>query len=77
VVVDSRKEADEVKELLEVAKEYALALRMQMKRKETALKDDLLRHSELAAYFTHCQLLQFTHLKLSAMSTTPSCRSCK
>eukprot|EP00850_Spirogloea_muscicola_P013255 SM000089S23811 [mRNA] locus=s89:157950:162915:- [translate_table: standard] len=65
VVVDSRKEVDEVKELLGIAKEYALALRIELKRKE--MKDDPIRTAELAAYFTHCNL-QPTHLKLSLQS---------
>lgn len=67
VVVDSRKEVDEVKELLGIAKEYTIALRIELNRREPALKDDLLRQTELAAYFTHCQL-QPTHLKLSLNS---------
>lgn len=76
VVVDSRKEVDEVKELLGIAKEYTLALRIELKRKDPALKDDLLRQSELAAYFTHCQL-QPTHLKLSLQSAMSICFKAK
>ncbi|KAG0560938.1 hypothetical protein KC19_9G025800 [Ceratodon purpureus] len=76
VVVDSRKEVDEVKELLGIAKEYTLALRIELKRKEPALKEDLLRQSELAAYFTHCQL-QPTHLKLSLQSAMSICFKAK
>jgi len=67
VVVDSRKEVDDVKELLGIAKEYTIALRIELNRREPALRDDLLRQTELAAYFTHCQL-QPTHLKLSLNS---------
>jgi len=76
VVVDSRKEVDEVKELLGIAKEYALALRIELKRKEPALKDDSQRQSELSAYFTHCQL-QPTHLKLSLQSAMSICFKAK
>ncbi|KAH7280342.1 hypothetical protein KP509_37G062500 [Ceratopteris richardii] len=65
VVVDNRKEVDEVKELVSICKEYVLALRIELKRKET--KDDLVRQQELAAYFTHCNL-QNVHLKLSLQS---------
>jgi coatomer protein complex subunit alpha (xenin) len=72
VVVDSRKEVDEVKELLGIAKEYTLALKIELKRKDPALKDDLKRQCELAAYFTHCQM-QPTHLKLSLMSAMTIC----
>ncbi|CAM6027816.1 unnamed protein product [Sphagnum balticum] len=72
VVVDSRKEVDEVKELLGIAKDYALALRIELKRKDPALKDDPVRQAELAAYFTHCTL-QPTHLKLSLQSAMSIC----
>lgn len=70
VVVDSRKEVDEVKELLGIAKEYTLALRIELKRKET--KDDPARQAELAAYFTHCNL-QPTHTKLSLQAAMSTC----
>uniref|UniRef100_A0A7I4FAI8 Coatomer subunit alpha n=1 Tax=Physcomitrium patens TaxID=3218 RepID=A0A7I4FAI8_PHYPA len=76
VVVDSRKEVDEVKELLGIAKEYTLALKIELKRKEPALKDDLKSQSELAAYFTHCQM-QPTHLKLSLQSAMSICFKAK
>lgn len=65
VVVDSRKEADEVRELLAIAKDYNIALRVELKRRET--KDDPVRAAELAAYFTHCNL-QRVHLALSLRS---------
>jgi len=69
LVVDSRKEVDEVKELLTIARDYVCALQIETKRKE--FKDDPVRSAELAAYFTHCNM-QPTHLTLSlraAMST--------
>eukprot|EP00245_Coleochaete_scutata_P006026 TRINITY_DN20136_c0_g1_i1.p1 TRINITY_DN20136_c0_g1~~TRINITY_DN20136_c0_g1_i1.p1 ORF type:complete len:1228 (-),score=277.17 TRINITY_DN20136_c0_g1_i1:960-4643(-) len=78
VVVDSRKEVDEVRELLGIAKEYTLAVKIELKRKElkdaaTKMSDPSeqrkaeLRQAELAAYFTHCEL-QPTHRKLSLQS---------
>ncbi|KAJ7522181.1 hypothetical protein O6H91_19G086400 [Diphasiastrum complanatum] len=65
LVVDSRREVDDVKELLAIAKEYVLALKIELKRKE--VKDDPARQLELAAYFTHCNL-QPTHLRLTLQS---------
>mmetsp|Transcript_18514 Transcript_18514/g.51859 ORF Transcript_18514/g.51859 Transcript_18514/m.51859 type:complete len:1226 (-) Transcript_18514:342-4019(-) len=65
LVVESRKEVDEVKELLTIAKNYCVALKIEIKRKE--FKDDMKRTAELAAYFTHCQL-QPVHLALSLRS---------
>lgn len=70
VVVDNRKEVDEIKELLGIAKEYVLALKIELKRKEG--KDDLVRQQELAAYFTHCNL-QNVHVKLSLQSAMALC----
>jgi coatomer protein complex subunit alpha (xenin) len=72
VVVDSRREVDEVKELLGIAKDYVLALRIELKRKDPSLKDEPVRQAELAAYFTHCNL-QATHLKLSLQSAMSLC----
>ncbi|MEW5314346.1 MAG: hypothetical protein WDW38_005854 [Sanguina aurantia] len=66
LVVPSRKEVDEVKELLSIAKEYHTALRCELKRKELK-EDDLNRGAELAAYFTHCKL-QPVHSALSLRS---------
>ena len=65
LVVESRKEADEVKELLSIAKDYSIALRVELKRRE--VKDQPERAAELAAYFTHCNL-QRVHLVLSLRS---------
>jgi len=65
LVVESRKEVDDVKELQAVARDYALALKVELKRKE--LKDEPVRNAELAAYFTHCAL-QPVHLALSLRS---------
>mmetsp|Transcript_31726 Transcript_31726/g.82114 ORF Transcript_31726/g.82114 Transcript_31726/m.82114 type:complete len:1227 (-) Transcript_31726:281-3961(-) len=65
LVVETRKEVDEVKELLTIAKNYLVALKIEIKRKE--YKDDPKRTAEMAAYFTHCQL-QPVHMALSLRS---------
>lgn len=66
IVVESRREVDEVKELIIIVKEYVLGLQMELKRKE--LKDDPpVRQQELAAYFTHCNL-QMPHLRLALLN---------
>ncbi|ONK75322.1 uncharacterized protein A4U43_C03F15640 [Asparagus officinalis] len=70
IVVDSRREVDEVKELIEIAKEYVLGLKIEVKRKET--KDNVVRQQELAAYFTNCKL-QKTHTRLALMSAMTVC----
>jgi len=57
LVVDSRKEADEVKELLSIARDYNIALRVELKRRE--VKDQAAKAAELAAYFTHCNLQRY------------------
>ena len=57
--VETRREVDEVKELLAIARDYAVALRIELNRKEVA-KSDPNRAAELAAYFTH-QNLQPIH----------------
>ncbi|KAK6916617.1 WD40 repeat [Dillenia turbinata] len=74
IVVDSRREVDEVKELIIIVKEYVLGLRMELKRRE--LKDDLVRQQELAAYFTHCNL-QLPHLRLALMNAMTVCYKAK
>ncbi|KAL4186710.1 hypothetical protein AMTRI_Chr09g15360 [Amborella trichopoda] len=70
VVVDSRRDADEVKELIVIAKEYVLGLRMEVRRRE--VRDDLKKQQELAAYFTHCNL-QRIHLRLALMTAMGAC----
>ncbi|KAJ4832155.1 hypothetical protein Tsubulata_015999 [Turnera subulata] len=62
IVVESRREVDEVKELIIIVKEYVLGLQMELRRKE--VRDNPARQLELAAYFTHCNL-QGPHLKLA------------
>ncbi|KAK3013678.1 hypothetical protein RJ639_009648 [Escallonia herrerae] len=71
IVVETRREVDEVKELIIIAKEYVLGLQMELKRRE--LKDiDPVRQQELAAYFTHCNL-QVPHLRLALMTAMSVC----
>uniref|UniRef100_A0A0D3DIB2 Uncharacterized protein n=1 Tax=Brassica oleracea var. oleracea TaxID=109376 RepID=A0A0D3DIB2_BRAOL len=74
VVVESRSEVDEVKELVIIVKEYVLGLKMELKRRET--KDDPVRQQELAAYFTHCNL-QLPHLRLALFSAMGVCYKSK
>lgn len=63
VVVDSRAEAEEVKELLGICREYKTAIRLKAAIAELPA-DDAKRQIELAAYFTHCAL-QPAHLLLA------------
>ncbi|XP_010933645.1 coatomer subunit alpha-1 [Elaeis guineensis] len=70
LVVDSRREVDEVKELIEIVREYVLGLKMEVQRKE--IKDDAIRQQELAAYFTNCKL-QKIHMRLVLASAMSSC----
>ncbi|XP_047324554.1 coatomer subunit alpha-1-like [Impatiens glandulifera] len=74
IVVESRREVDEVKELINIVKEYVLGLKMEVKRKE--IKDDLVRQQELAAYFTHCKL-QMPHLRLALQNAMTVCFKAK
>uniref|UniRef100_A0A2P2IV55 Coatomer subunit alpha n=2 Tax=Rhizophora mucronata TaxID=61149 RepID=A0A2P2IV55_RHIMU len=70
IVVDSRREVDEVKELIIIVKEYVLGLQMELKRRD--MKDDPVRQQELAAYFTHCNL-QLPHLRLALLNAMTVC----
>ncbi|CAD6343523.1 unnamed protein product [Miscanthus lutarioriparius] len=70
IVVDSRREVDEVKELIEIVREYILGLKMELKRKE--LRDDVTHQQELAAYFTNCKL-QRIHMRLVLASAMALC----
>lgn len=74
IVVESRREVDEVKELIIIVKEYVLGLKMELKRRE--LKDDPVRQQELAAYFTHCSL-QMPHLRLALQNAMTVCYKAK
>ncbi|KAK6917887.1 WD40 repeat [Dillenia turbinata] len=70
IVVETRREVDEVKELIIIVKEYVLGLKMELKRRE--LKDDQVRQQELVAYFTHCSL-QLPHLRLALQNAMTVC----
>lgn len=74
IVVESRREVDEVKELIVIVKEYVLGLKMETKRRE--LKDDPKRQQELAAYFTHINL-QTPHLRLALQNAMTVCYKAK
>ncbi|KAF5187527.1 Coatomer subunit alpha [Thalictrum thalictroides] len=74
IVVESRREVDEVRELIFKAKEYVVGLQMEIKRKE--LRDDPVRQQELAAYFTHCNL-HMSHLRLALMNAMSICYKAK
>ena len=74
IVVESRREVDEVKELIVIVKEYVLGLKMETKRRE--LKDDPKRQQELAAYFTHINL-QIPHLRLALQNAMTVCYKAK
>mmetsp|Transcript_44916 Transcript_44916/g.54421 ORF Transcript_44916/g.54421 Transcript_44916/m.54421 type:complete len:1287 (-) Transcript_44916:192-4052(-) len=69
VVTESRNEAGEIKEMLEISREYITAIRIKSAMSEAARNPA--RSTELSAYFTHCNL-QPVHLLLalrSAMGT--------
>jgi len=69
VVTESKSEANEMKEMLTVCREYITSIRIKGAMSEAA--SDPVRATELSAYFTHCQL-QPIHLVLalrSAMGT--------
>merc|ERR1711862_144079 len=69
VITESRSQSNEVKEMLDVSREYITAIRIKGAMSECA--KDPARSTELSAYFTHCNL-QPVHLLLalrSAMGT--------
>ncbi|KAL8523966.1 hypothetical protein ACS0TY_013793 [Phlomoides rotata] len=70
IVVETRREVDEVKELIMIAKEYVVGLKMELKRRE--VKDNPVRQQELAAYFTHCNL-QLPHMRLALLNAMSVC----
>ncbi|KAJ1404731.1 WD40/YVTN repeat-like-containing domain superfamily [Sesbania bispinosa] len=74
IVVESRREVDDVKELIIIVKEYVLGLQMELKRRE--IKDNPARQQELAAYFTHCNL-QAPHLRLALLNAMTVCFKAK
>jgi len=62
VMTESRSEANEIKEMLEICREYITAIRLKIAMAENA--KDPVRLTELSAYFTHCNL-QPSHLLLA------------
>ncbi|KAE9621134.1 putative coatomer, alpha subunit protein [Lupinus albus] len=70
VVVESRREVDEVKELVIIEKEYVLGIQIELQRR--GIKDHPARQQELAAYFTHCNL-QPPHLRLALLNAMVVC----
>jgi len=67
VVVDSQKEEAELRQLVNVCKEYLIGLAVELARKDILAQGegaDHVRIAELAAYFTHCDLL-VKHLQLT------------
>jgi coatomer protein complex subunit alpha (xenin) len=63
LVVDTRPEVNEVKELLGICREYVTAIRIKLALDGLGAGNEV-RQAELGAYFTHCNL-QPTHLMLS------------
>ncbi|GAB2291771.1 hypothetical protein Dimus_026025 [Dionaea muscipula] len=74
IVVESRREVDDVKDLIRIGREYVLGLKMELRRKD--MKDEPVRQQELAAYFTHCNL-QIVHLRLALISAMLACYKAK
>jgi len=68
VVASNRTETNDLKELLEVCREYITALRIKAAMGGT---EDVERSLELAAYFTHCNL-QPGHLMLALKTAMAS-----
>ncbi|KAJ2591592.1 hypothetical protein IWW49_001457 [Coemansia sp. RSA 1797] len=75
VSVDTAEDANEIKQLLQICREYILGITIELERasvaKEEATEENSVRLVELAAFFTHCQL-RADHEKLSlraAMNT--------
>jgi coatomer protein complex subunit alpha (xenin) len=68
VVASSRTETNDLKELLDVSREYITALRIKAAMGETS---EPTRSLELAAYFTHCNL-QPAHLMLALKTAMAS-----
>lgn len=66
VITDNKGEASEVKEMLEICREYITGIRIRGAITECAA--DPVRSTELSAYFTHCNL-QPAHLVLALRSS--------
>ncbi|XP_044509861.1 coatomer subunit alpha-2-like [Mangifera indica] len=70
IVVDSRREVDEVKELITKVKIYVLGLKMELKKME--MKDNPVRQQELATYLTLFDLL-LNHSRIALVNATVAC----
>ncbi|KAJ1897459.1 hypothetical protein LPJ66_003348 [Kickxella alabastrina] len=75
VTADSIEDANEIKQLLQISREYVIGISIELERaavsKEEPTDENAIRLVELAAYFTHCQL-RADHEKLAlrlAMNT--------
>ncbi|KAJ2726253.1 hypothetical protein GGI07_000730 [Coemansia sp. Benny D115] len=75
VAADTLEDANEIKQLLQISREYVIGISIELERaavsKEEPTEENSTRLVELAAYFTHCQL-RADHEKLSlrlAMNT--------
>ncbi|KAL7694845.1 putative SCL-interrupting locus protein [Plasmopara halstedii] len=64
LAVDSKEEAEKVKGLLTVCREYLIACRIRSDVATVPLESHPKRNIELSAYFTHCEL-QMPHLVLT------------
>ena len=72
LVAESRQEVNEIKELIQICREYVLGIQMELERKDLAVaKQNPPRQVELSAYFTHCKL-QPVHLVLALRSAMNS-----
>lgn len=77
LLAGSRNEGNDLKELVDVCREYITAIRV--KEEMSLVVDDIPRTLELGAYFTHCNL-QPAHLLLAlktAMATAFKNKVCK
>jgi coatomer protein complex subunit alpha (xenin) len=70
ISVTARTESNDLKELLDVSREYLIALRVK-KAMDGVAAEDVGRGLELAAYFTHCNL-QPSHLVLALKTAMAS-----
>jgi len=70
LVVSTKQELNELQQVITIAREYLLGIKMEIARKDVSSKEDKesqVRNAELAAYFTHVGL-QPIHLMLSLRS---------
>ncbi|KAJ9099019.1 hypothetical protein QFC20_005776 [Naganishia adeliensis] len=69
VAVQTDAEAVEVQDIVALCKEYVVGLRLETERQRLVAEepDNAVRHLELAAYFTHCNL-QPAHIQLALRS---------